>query len=567
MSHISPTPATESELADHEVLDAVGAAVIVTDGSGRIVQWNSATTRMFGWLGEEGPRRLVQGLLASRASGRPDRSRKQGSARVVPLAFPDGSVAHYVVERSEIQEPRGMLTVWTVTEVDLDLPPVHHIPLPRDPGLSERRAARDDHRDVLIDLDRALASCRTTADVLQTVPAALVPRVAAWCGVFLTADTDADADDIESTFQGSPGPTESTIGHLAHSLYSDAAGSVPRAVLSLVRDGRFVQVDLTEPDAGAAHGFDPPTVTVLRSCGVRHSVVIPLSSGGRPFGALHLLLGERSGPISEETSWHWQIAVRIAALLGPLRESDRNQDLAVIFQESLLPDDFPAIPGFEVAARHRTGTFEVDLGGDFYDVVTTAEDCWALLIGDVCGRGPAAAAQTGRLRHSFRMSAWHADTPPEILHWLDRALRTAADGVLSTAAVASLERSVADGSCTLTCALGGHPQPLVCRADGTVEFFGKHGMMLGTDLDLIVEPVSTDLGPGDAVLFYTDGITDAPPPNQLSQRRLHGLVERAWQGCPSAEVLLDRVLAEADALLSLDKRTDDIALVALRRSS
>ncbi|HET8930511.1 MAG TPA: PP2C family protein-serine/threonine phosphatase, partial [Acidimicrobiales bacterium] len=184
---------------------------------------------------------------------------------------------------------------------------------------------------------------------------------------------------------------------------------------------------------------------------------------------------------------------------------------------------------------------------------------------DICGRGPVAAAQTGRVRHSFRMSAWHGDSPVEILDWLDQALRTGGDGVLCTAAVAALERA-ADGTFELTCALGGHPPPVLCRADGSVEYFGEYGTLLGTDLTVHNVAVSTALGPDEAVFFYTDGVTDAPPPHQLSQSQLLGLVGEAWADLPDASVLADRVLAEADRTLGLDERTDDIALLVFRRT-
>jgi hypothetical protein len=342
--------------------------------------------------------------------------------------------------------------------------------------------------------------------------------------------------------------------------------SVERALRDVIASGRMSQVDLADPRSARVPGFDDRTLRALRSHGVHSSLMIPLSDGGRPFGAMHLLRGPEFGPFDgDETNWIGQMAMRIAVALAPLRASDRNQDLAVIFQEALLPDDFPVIPGIDVAARYRPGIADVEVGGDFYDIVAAGSDRWALVVGDICGRGPAAAAQTARVRHSFRMSAWHEDTPGEILAWLDRALRTGGDGMLCTAAVASLER-VADGRFELTCALGGHPPPILCRADGTVDYFGEYGTLLGTDLLVRNVAVSTTIEPDDAVVFYTDGITDAPPPHQLSQHRLLELVGDAWADRPAASVLADRVLAEADRVLSLDERTDDIALVAVRRT-
>ena len=97
MSNLRPN--SEPGIAESALLDALSAAVIVTDGSGRIVQWNSTTTAMFGWLGDHGPRQLVQVLLASSGA-----HRRTNGGRIVPLTRLDGTVVHYSVERADVVE-------------------------------------------------------------------------------------------------------------------------------------------------------------------------------------------------------------------------------------------------------------------------------------------------------------------------------------------------------------------------------------------------------------------------------------------------------------------------------
>jgi serine phosphatase RsbU (regulator of sigma subunit) len=182
------------------------------------------------------------------------------------------------------------------------------------------------------------------------------------------------------------------------------------------------------------------------------------------------------------------------------------------------------------------------------------------VIGDVCGKGAEAAAVTALARYTIRAAAARRRSPAAILRWLNEAMLHEGTTRFCTMAVAHLDRSTAETR--LTVAVGGHPPPLVLRADGTVETAGAGGTLIGLVDDPTLVDATTALGAGDAVLLYTDGVTEAAAPRTVwSPEDLEAVVAAAAGS--SAQQLVDRV-AEA-ALAGLDgPPRDDVAMLALR---
>ncbi len=150
-----------------------------------------------------------------------------------------------------------------------------------------------------------------------------------------------------------------------------------------------------------------------------------------------------------------------------------------------------------------------DVGGDYYDAFGLDDECWLVTVGDVCGKGAEAAAVTSLCRYSIRALSLHHDDPAGLLGELNEVLlRHCADGRFATAALARL-RPHAD-TVAVRLALGGHPCPLLLRADGRVASVGATGTLLGVVDDRVVaQNTDVSLGPGDALVFYTDGVPEA----------------------------------------------------------
>jgi GAF domain-containing protein len=240
----------------------------------------------------------------------------------------------------------------------------------------------------------------------------------------------------------------------------------------------------------------------------------------------------------------------------------RERRIATTLQRSLLPGTLPAVRGLSAAVRFCPAGEGIEVGGDFYDIFPARDD-WAAVIGDVCGKGPEAASVTALARHTLRAAAAFEDRPSRVLALLHRALRDQrGDGRFCTVAYAHLE--VVPPSVRLTLACGGHPLPLVVRASGKVEPVGELGTLLGADLDSepVINEATVDLEVGDALVLYTDGVTEVRRSRRevFGHDHLAGLLETC-AGLPP-DTMAERV-ERAVLTAAGDRPRDDIAILVL----
>ncbi|MFB7172415.1 PP2C family protein-serine/threonine phosphatase [Streptomyces sp. NPDC056254] len=195
-------------------------------------------------------------------------------------------------------------------------------------------------------------------------------------------------------------------------------------------------------------------------------------------------------------------------------EADRArlQDALAALQASLLPGTLPPVPGMEAAAHYRTASPD-RLGGDFYDLFPIDARRFGFFLGDVCGKGPQAAAVTSLTRYTLRAAALHDPDPVSALTTLNQVLHqqyTGGDPRYCTAVFGLLEPDPGTGRVTVRLAAGGHPPALVLRADGTADFLPTPGgLLVGVLPAARFTAAETLLAPGDTLLLYTDGLTEA----------------------------------------------------------
>ena len=201
-------------------------------------------------------------------------------------------------------------------------------------------------------------------------------------------------------------------------------------------------------------------------------LTVPLSARGRPIGAL-TLANEGSRPLDPVTlDVARELAGRIAVAVDHARSYRQQVRLSRTLQASLLPPSLPEIPGMELAALYAAGGAGVDVGGDFYDVFSLDPGRFVLVVGDVCGRGIDAATTASLVRHTIRSAALTDPSPAAILtHLNDVLLRESEpdryEPRFCTAVVALVART--RPTPTVTLAVGGHPLPVVRRADAHPE--------------------------------------------------------------------------------------------------
>ncbi|UYQ60791.1 PP2C family protein-serine/threonine phosphatase [Streptomyces peucetius] len=193
------------------------------------------------------------------------------------------------------------------------------------------------------------------------------------------------------------------------------------------------------------------------------------------------------------------------------RERERLQRLATTLQQTLLPPALENVPGLNVAAHYHVASVD-KVGGDFYDLFPLAGGMWGLFLGDVCGKGAAAAAITSLARYTLRAAAVYHPDPAAVLGNLNTVLNheyNAEDPRFCTV-IFGLLAPTGRGGFDITLASGGHPPAVLMRADGSADHVPTPGgQLIGVLPDADIATTAVHLGPGDTLLLYTDGLTEA----------------------------------------------------------
>jgi PAS domain-containing protein len=263
--------------------------------------------------------------------------------------------------------------------------------------------------------------------------------------------------------------------------------------------------------------------------------------------------GGARGPLERAVAE--DLGVRVGATVESARLYRTRAAIAKTLQASLLPPIPPEIPGLETAALYRPVGAGNEVGGDFYDVFSTGPGVWFAVIGDVCGKGAEAAAVTALARYTIRSAAMRYDSPADVLRWLNAAMLR--QGSLRFVTIACARLDLSDDGVTTTVACGGHPFPRVLRADGAVAGLGANGTLLGVLENAKLEDRATTLGRGDALILYTDGLTEASAPAVWTPEQLDAVIAGA-RGRPAADIVQHLADAVAGPL------RDDLALLAMR---
>jgi sigma-B regulation protein RsbU (phosphoserine phosphatase) len=238
----------------------------------------------------------------------------------------------------------------------------------------------------------------------------------------------------------------------------------------------------------------------------------------------------------------------------------RARVLAETLQRSFLPPDIVAVPGLDVGGAYRPAGDGSEVGGDFYDVFRTSAETWGIVLGDVCGKGASAAVVTSLARYTVRAEALHVSSPAPVLVGLHEALVSCYPDTILTVLFLLLDQ-VPEGH-RLRVATGGHPLPLCRRADGTIETLGRPGSFLGMTETAEISEFATLLRPGDTVVLYTDGVSEARQGGSFFGEAGIAEVAGASAGRP-AQAVADAVVAAALDFQHGPAR-DDIAVVVVK---
>ena len=225
-------------------------------------------------------------------------------------------------------------------------------------------------------------------------------------------------------------------------------------------------------------------------------------------------------------------------LLHARQEADADRErlraLVAGLQHSLLPDTLPTPPRIQVSAYYHMASAD-RIGGDFYDLFPLTGNRWGFFLGDVCGKGLPAAATTAAARYTLRTAAAYEPEPAAVLAHLNSVLFqnyrspshrhcTVVFGVLTPATAGY----------SITVAGGGHPAPMLLRADGTVEAQAAGGTLIGSLRTPSIATRTFSLTAGDTLILYSDGLLEAHTGPGTDRCRAGHHAGRTWRrtvGC------------------------------------
>jgi sigma-B regulation protein RsbU (phosphoserine phosphatase) len=238
---------------------------------------------------------------------------------------------------------------------------------------------------------------------------------------------------------------------------------------------------------------------------------------------------------------------------------ERELELARELQQSILPQRFPTLPGFALAAYSRPAR---QVAGDFYDVIPLGNGHAGLLIADVSDKGMPAALYMARAHSLIHAEAKRSHSPKRVLLNVHRQLleMTRVD-MFVTVFYAVLDSNRG----TLRYARAGHDPPLLVRSgDGACSPLAAKGMLLGNWSKVTLEEAEAQLRPGDSLVLYTDGITDsnAPDGEFFGLDRLCEVVSAA--GDVDAEELCHQILDQVARFQAGAAQHDDMALLVVK---
>ncbi|MFD0663703.1 PP2C family protein-serine/threonine phosphatase [Thermocatellispora tengchongensis] len=202
-----------------------------------------------------------------------------------------------------------------------------------------------------------------------------------------------------------------------------------------------------------------------------------------------------------------QLAELASACIEKAAALDKQREIARTLQRSLLPPHLPDIPGVELAARYDPADDDSQVGGDFYDLFQARDGRWCVILGDVCGKDAEAATVTALMRHTARAAAMTDPDPAHVAELLNRAVL--AHGTDRFCTLVYLTLLPEPDKAQVDLVVCGHPLPLCVDADGAVSEVGEPGMLIGVLEELSPRPTRFTMGPGDTLVLFTDGLTEA----------------------------------------------------------
>ena len=521
-------------------------AVFSKDLQGLVTTWNPAAERLYGYTAEEAVGRHVTFLM-------PDELKHEAEEILARVRQGRHLEAH---------ETRRLRKDGTVLDVSLTVSPIGsdsgHLygasVIARDITNERRRRSA---REFLIAATRDLDASLDPVETARNIVAKAVPALAEVCIIDFIRTDGRLGDSVAAS--AIPGAAE-RLERIRRESPLDPEGDHPVAQV-LRGDEPMIWGDLQEPKVADAVAQNVEHRELMADTGYESAAVVGLVARGRKIGTVSFLHANASVRYEEEDlEFLGELGERAALALDNARLYQERDAIARNLQRGLRPPRPAQVEGLQSSVVFEAAGRGIEIGGDLYDVLPTEDGCW-VLIGDVAGKGSAAAGVSVALRHVVRGLIREIDEPEEVLVRVNELLLEGKGlNDFATAVLVRL-RQRESGDWTLAVASAGHPPPVHVRKGGARLLGG--GTVLGALNDARVQRHDAAFEPGDTLVLCTDGWLEAGPTSE--HRDPIELARLAEYLAPLAlEEMTARMRADAVSRTGGELK-DDIVLLALRR--
>ena len=305
--------------------------------------------------------------------------------------------------------------------------------------------------------------------------------------------------------------------------------------------------------------------------GIRSVLAVPLGVAEKVFGIIYADSPIADGRFTED---HLKVLTTLASVAAIRVENarlaearlqqerlERELQLAMEIQQRFQPTAPPVVPGYELQGI----SFPCyEIGGDYYDFIEREDGRLVIALGDVSGKGTAAALLMSSLHASVHAQAGSHDTLSETISAVNRYL---ADNIPSNRFVTLFYAELDPASGALSFLNAGHNPPLIVHAAGTVEQLASGGLPLGIKRNAEYREGRTQMQMGDVLVIYSDGVTEAASPSgeEFGATRLYEVVSRNMEA--SAAGVRDRIESALTKFSQGTQAADDITLVIVKRQA
>ncbi len=538
----------DSEARTRLILDSAPDAFIAFAGDGTVIRWNDAAMRMFGWATHEAIGRRVRDLIL------PEKEKVRHDERRQRLVDSGETVMVTTVD-TELRRRDGSIfpAEETISRVDVGDEVVISA-FVRDTSERERR---QQERDALLREQAARAEAERVAQMVSGMQQLVDATLRHQSLHDILPDLITRVRDVLEAEAATVFLTEEDSDRLV--VGASSIGASGRDAPGAVAFGQgFAGRIAAQRRPGLVHdpGADELPHRALREMGLVSLIGAPLLARGRLTGVIQV--GSAIRRLTDEDLALLRLAAdRVALAIDHVQLYEREHRIAETLQRSLLPERLPQLPGLGVAARYRPAAAEAEVGGDWYDVIPIQGGRVGLVMGDVAGKGLAAASMVGRLRSALRAYALEGHDVATAVQQLNRLVWTELeDSQMATLIYVILDP--AEG--VVRWVNAGHLPPLLVMEDGPPQFLqGGRSVPLGVLPFPSFEENSVEVGAGATVILYTDGLVERVGVH--IDEGLAELAEAVREAPTTPDQLCDHLLA---TLVPGGGAPDDVALLALQ---